>query len=131
MNALKAAEALPMRAEGEFVQRLESLDCPPSIAVLDRSQAFTFSALQLFVERAMASHDSFELTDDELPLAIEICRRLDGIPLAIELAAAQVGSLGLSGLLTQLQGSFRLLTQGSQMTLGRHQTLRTTLDWSF
>jgi predicted ATPase len=120
-----------LRAEGEFVQRLESLDCPPSIAVLDRSQALTFSAVQLFVERAMASHDSFELTDDELPLAIEICRRLDGIPLAIELAAAQVSSLGLSGLLTQLQGSFRLLTQGSQMTLGRHQTLRTTLDWSF
>lgn len=120
-----------LRAEGEFVQRLESLDCPPPIAVLDRTQALTFSALQLFVERAMASHDSFELTDDELPLAIEICRRLDGIPLAIELAAAQVGSLGLGGLLTQLQGSFRLLAQGCHTTLGRHQTLRATLDWSF
>jgi predicted ATPase/DNA-binding winged helix-turn-helix (wHTH) protein len=120
-----------LRAEGEFVQRLESLDCPPPIAVLDRSQALSFSAVQLFVERAMASHDSFELTDDELPLAVEICRRLDGIPLAIELAAAQVNSLGLSGLLTQLQGSFRLLTQGCQTTLGRHQTLRATLDWSF
>ncbi len=120
-----------LRAEGEFVQRPESLDCPPPIAVLDRSQALSFSAVQLFVERAMTSHDSFELTDDELPLAIEICRRLDGIPLAIELAAAQVGNLGLSGLLTQLQGSFRLLTQGCQTTLGRHQTLRATLDWSF
>ncbi|KJZ59521.1 ATP-binding protein [Pseudomonas fluorescens] len=120
-----------LRAEGECVQRLESLDCPPPIAVPDRAQALTFSALQLFVERAMASHDSFELTDDELPLAIEICRRLDGIPLAIELAAAQVSGLGLSGLLTQLQGSFRLLTQGCQTTLGRHQTLRATLDWSF
>ncbi|MHC8285800.1 ATP-binding protein [Pseudomonas sp. XS1P51] len=120
-----------LRAEGEFVQRLESLDFPPPIAVLDRAQALTFSALQLFVERAMASHDSFELTDEELPLAIEICRRLDGIPLAIELAAAQVGGLGLSGLLTQLQGSFRLLTQGCQTSLGRHQTLRATLDWSF
>jgi predicted ATPase/DNA-binding winged helix-turn-helix (wHTH) protein len=120
-----------LRAEGECVQRLESLDCPPPIAVPDRAQALTFSALQLFVERAMASHDSFELTDDELPLAIEICRRLDGIPLAIELAAAQVSGLGLSGLLTQLQGSFRLLTQGCQSTLGRHQTLRATLDWSF
>ena len=120
-----------LRAEGEFVQRLESLDCPPPIAVLDRAQALSFSALQLFVERAMASHDSFELSDDELPLVIEICRRLDGIPLAIELAAAQVGGLGVSGLLTQLQGSFRLLTQGCQTTLGRHQTLRATLDWSF
>jgi predicted ATPase/DNA-binding winged helix-turn-helix (wHTH) protein len=120
-----------LRAEGEFVQRLESLDCPPPIAVLDRAQALTFSALQLFVERAMASHDSFELTDDELPLAIEICQRLDGIPLAIELAAAQVGSLGLNGLLKQLQGSFRLLTPGCPATLGRHQTLRATLDWSY
>ncbi|MHC8350122.1 ATP-binding protein [Pseudomonas sp. RT4P38] len=120
-----------LRAEGEFVQRLESLDCPPPIAVLDRAQALTFSALQLFVERAMASHDSFELSDDELPLLIEICHRLDGIPLAIELAAAQVGHFGLSGLLTQLQGSFRLLTHGGQSTLGRHQTLRATLDWSF
>lgn len=120
-----------LRAEGEFVQRLESLDCPPPIAVLDRTQALTFSALQLFVERAMASHDSFELSHDELPLVIEICRRLDGIPLAIELAAAQVGNLGLSGLLSQLQGSFRLLTHGCQITPGRHQTLRATLDWSF
>ncbi|VVM40501.1 hypothetical protein PS662_02866 [Pseudomonas fluorescens] len=120
-----------LRAEGEYVQRLDSLDCPPPIAVLDRAQALTFSALQLFVERAMASHDSFELSDDELPLAIEICRRLDGIPLAIELAAAQVGVLGVSGLLLQLQGSFRLLTQGCPASLGRHQTLRATLDWSF
>lgn len=120
-----------LRAEGEFVQRLESLDCPPPIAVLDRTQALAFSALQLFVERAMASHDSFELSHDELPLVIEICRRLDGIPLAIELAAAQVGNLGLSGLLSQLQGSFRLLTHGCQITPGRHQTLRATLDWSF
>lgn len=120
-----------LRAEGEFVQRLESLDCPPPIAVLDRAQALSFSALQLFVERAMASHDSFELSDAELPLLIDICRRLDGIPLALELAAAQVASLGLAGLLAQLQDSFRLLTHSSNTTLGRHQTLRATLDWSF
>lgn len=120
-----------LRAEGEFVQRLESLDFPPLIAVLDRAQAMGFSALQLFVERAMASHDHFELSDAELPLLIDICRRLDGIPLAIELAAAQVASLGLAGLLSQLQGSFRLLTHPNQTALGRHQTLRATLDWSF
>jgi predicted ATPase len=91
----------------------------------------TFSALQLFVERAMASHDSFELTDDELPLLIDICHRLDGIPLAIELAAAQVGNFGLAGLLAQLQSSFRVLTQSCQTPPARHQTLRATLDWSF
>ncbi|MFU2327702.1 ATP-binding protein [Pseudomonas sp. NFX98] len=120
-----------LRAEGEFVQRLESLDCPPPIAVLDRAQALSFSALQLFVERAMASHDSFELHDAQLPLLIDICRRLDGIPLALELAAAQVASLGLDGLLAQLHDSFRLLTHSSQTTLARHQTLHATLDWSF
>lgn len=120
-----------LRSEGEFVQRLDSLDCPPPIAVLDRVQALSFSALQLFVERATASHDSFELSDAELPLLIEICRRLDGIPLALELAAAQVASLGLGGLHAQLQNSFGLLTHSSQTPLGRHQTLRATLDWSF
>ncbi|NUU39305.1 winged helix-turn-helix domain-containing protein [Pseudomonas sp. C2B4] len=120
-----------LRAEGEFVQRLESLDCPPPIAVLDRTQALSFSALQLFVERAMASHDTFELSDAQLPLLIDICRRLDGIPLALELAAAQVANLGLDGLHAQLQDSFRLLTHSNHTTLGRHQTLRATLDWSF
>jgi predicted ATPase/DNA-binding winged helix-turn-helix (wHTH) protein len=120
-----------LRAEGEFVQRLDSLDCPPPIAVLDRAQAMTFSALQLFVERAMTSHDSFELTDDELPLLIDICHRLDGIPLAIELAAAQVRDFGLHGLLAQLQSNLRVLTQPGQAPLARHQTLRATLDWSF
>jgi predicted ATPase/DNA-binding winged helix-turn-helix (wHTH) protein len=117
-----------LRAEGEFVQRLESLDCPPPIAVLDREQAMGFSALQLFVERAMAAQENFELSDAGLPLAVEICRRLDGIPLALELAAAQVGGLGLEGLLTQLQGR---LPAGSPSSLGRHETLRATLDWSF
>lgn len=117
-----------LRAEGEFVQRLESLDCPPPIAVLDREQAMGFSALQLFVERAMAVNEHFELNEDELPLAVEICRRLDGIPLALELAAAQVASLGLDGLLTQLQGRLPTCTQSH---FGRHETLRATLDWSF
>ncbi|WP_028624508.1 ATP-binding protein [Pseudomonas sp. Ant30-3] len=120
-----------LRAEGEFVQRLDSLDCPPPIAVPDRAHALKFPALQLFVERAMASHESFELTDDALPHAIEICRRLDGIPLALELAAAQVGSLGMHAVLAQLQGCFRLPPHGTQTALGRHQTLRATLDWSF
>ena len=120
-----------LRAEGEFVQRLAPLDCPPPIAALSRAHAMNFAALQLFVERAMASHDTFELADEALPLAIDICRQLDGIPLAIELAAAQVGDLGLSGLLEHLQGCFRRLSDASNSPLGRHQTLSATLDWSF
>ncbi|WP_397458439.1 winged helix-turn-helix domain-containing protein [Pseudomonas asplenii] len=120
-----------LRAEGEFVQRLDSLDCPPPLTTLNSDQALDFPALQLFVERAMACQDSFELTQAQLPLVIEICRRLDGIPLAIELAAAQVDNLGLEGVLAQLHDSFRLLAQGSQTPMLRHQTLRATLDWSF
>ncbi|WP_339495858.1 ATP-binding protein [Pseudomonas sp. RA_105y_Pfl2_P56] len=120
-----------LRAEGEYVQRLECLDYPPPIAVLDRAQALSFSALQLFVERALAAHESFELQDAELPHVIEICRRLDGIPLALELAAAQVSELGLSGLLSQLQGRLPASPAGNQSSLERHHTLRATLDWSF
>ena len=86
-----------LRAEGEYVQRLESLDCPPPIAVLDRDQAMGFSALQLFVERAMAAHEHFEPDNADLPLIIDICRRLDGIPLALELAAAQVALIAPEG----------------------------------
>ncbi len=100
-------------------------------STLNSDQALDFPALQLFVERAMACQDSFELTQAQLPLVIEICRRLDGIPLAIELAAAQVDNLGLEGVLAQLHDSFRLLAQGSQTPMLRHQTLRATLDWSF
>ncbi|VEF10349.1 transcriptional regulator [Pseudomonas fluorescens] len=120
-----------LRAEGEYVQRLDSLDYPSMTAVLDRQQTLGFSALQLFVERATAALESFELEDEQLPLAIEICHRLDGIPLALELAAAQVGELGLKGLLTQLQGRLPPLVAGQQSPLERHLTLRATLDWSF
>ncbi|MDR9752369.1 winged helix-turn-helix domain-containing protein [Pseudomonas sp. SZMC_28357] len=120
-----------LRAEGEFVQRLDALDCPPPSSAPDCDEALGFSALQLFVERAMVSHEGFELNDAALPQVIEICRRLDGIPLAIELAAAQVGQLGLDGLLVRLLGSFRLNGPGDSSSQGRHQTLRATLDWSF
>ncbi|MEE4667278.1 winged helix-turn-helix domain-containing protein [Pseudomonas alliivorans] len=119
----------PLRAEGEFVQRVDALDCPPPDS--DRACAMGFAALQLFVERAMASHEQFELTDENLPLAIELCQRLDGIPLAIELAAAQVGNLRLSGVLEHLQQSCREHCDDPSDAMTRHQTLRTTLDWSY
>lgn len=118
-----------LRAEGESVQRLEPLACPPASG--NRAQALGYPALQLLIERAMAHQDSFELSDTELPLAIDICQRLDGIPLAIELAAAQIERFGLSGLLAQINDNVRLLNRGQRSDLPRHQTLRATLDWSF
>lgn len=120
-----------LRAEGEYVQRLEPLASPPREALPERTTALTYPALQLLIERAMSGHDSFELSDHELPLAIDICQRLDGIPLALELAAAQVGRFGLTGLLAQLQDRFRLLVSEPGTALPRQQTLRATLDWSF
>ncbi|WP_300634550.1 winged helix-turn-helix domain-containing protein [Pseudomonas sp.] len=118
-----------LRAEGESVQRLEPLTCPPASG--NRAQALGYPAMQLLIERAMSHQDSFALSDAELPLAIDICQRLDGIPLAIELVAAQIERFGLSGLLVQMEDNFRLLTRGRRSALPRHQTLRATLDWSF
>lgn len=99
-----------LRAEGESVQRLEPLACPPATG--NRAQALGYPALQLLIERAMSHQDSFELSEAELPLAIDICQRLDGIPLAIELVAAQIERFGLPGLLVQMEDNFRLLTRG-------------------
>lgn len=118
-----------LRAEGEYVQRLEPLACPPATG--NRAQAMGYPALQLLIERAIADYDGFELSEAELPLAIDICQRLDGIPLAIELVAAQIKRFGLPGLLVQMEDNFRLLTRGRRSSLPRHQTLRATLDWSF
>ena len=118
-----------LRAEGEYVQRLEPLACPPATG--NRAQALGYPAMQLLIERAMSHQESFALSDAELPLAIDICQRLDGIPLAIELVAAQIERFGLPGLLVQMEDNFRLLTRGRRSALPRQQTLRATLDWSF
>jgi predicted ATPase len=90
----------------------------------------SFSAVQLFAERATASADGFRLTDADAPVVAEICRRLDGIALAIELAAGRIDVLGLQGLAARLDDRFRLLTRGRRTALPRHQTLSATLDWS-
>ena len=119
-----------LRAEGEHVQRLDALAFPPREMPIEGYPAVEYPALQLFAERAMASHDDFELTDPLVPLVVDICQRLDGIPLAIELAAAQVGRFGLEELHRQLKGSVTLLHNDSDAA-PRQQTLRATLDWSF
>jgi len=118
-----------LRAEGEYIQRVESLDCPPADET-DRIAALHYAALQLFVERAMTSQEHFELTDENLPQVIELCQRLDGIPLAIELAAAQVGHLPLDAVLEHVQHSHSQRTTDAGAASDRHQTLHATLDWS-
>jgi predicted ATPase len=87
-------------------------------------------AVQLFVERAMAAMPSFSLTDASNGVVTEICRRLDGIPLAIEMAAVRLRTLSIETLASRLDDRFRLLTDGNRAALPRHRTLRAMIDWS-
>jgi predicted ATPase/DNA-binding winged helix-turn-helix (wHTH) protein len=121
----------PLRGEGEYIYHLPALSVPPAADNLPIAEALRFSAVELFAERAGASLDSFELASSNVATIIEICRRLDGIPLAIELAAARVDLFGVEGLASRLNDCFSLLTKGRRTALPRHQTLRATLDWSF
>jgi predicted ATPase/DNA-binding winged helix-turn-helix (wHTH) protein len=121
----------PLRAEGERVHRLSPLAIPPDGGALTASEALAFSAVQLFVERAAASVDGFELTDADAPIIADICRKLDGIALAIELAATRIDAFGVRQLAVLLDDRFRILKQGRRTALPRHQTLTATFDWSY
>jgi predicted ATPase/DNA-binding winged helix-turn-helix (wHTH) protein len=120
----------PLRAEGERVVRLAPLRVPEASADITAAESLTFSAIQLFVERATASLDNFELTDGNTALVADICRRLDGMALAIEMAAGRLDTFSLAEISSLLDDRFRLLTRGRRTALARHQTLRATLDWS-
>lgn len=119
-----------LRVGGEWVLRLSPLAAPPASAELTATEAMRFPAVQLFVERASATIGGFELKDAEAAAVAEICRRLDGNPLAIELAAGRIDAFGPRELATLLDDRFRVLTRGRRAALQRHQTLRATLDWS-
>ncbi len=121
----------PLRAEGEIVYRLPPLEIPPALIALTADDALTYPAVQLFVERVSSSVDRFELTDSNAPVVADICRRLDGIALAIELAAGRVDVFGLLGVAARLEDRVSLLTRGRRTALPRHQTLAATLDWSY
>jgi predicted ATPase len=121
----------PLRVRGERVYRLSSLDVPPSSANLSSTEALAYPAVQLFVERVAASVDDFELTDSDAPIVADLCRRLDGIALAIEMAAGRVESFGVAGLASLLDDRFRIELRGRRTALRRHQTLNTLLDWSY
>ncbi|HET7677442.1 MAG TPA: tetratricopeptide repeat protein [Candidatus Limnocylindrales bacterium] len=121
----------PLGVPGEASYPLRSLslpdrDMPPGAAIIERSEA-----ARLFAERAAAVLPSFRVTAANAPAVAQICWRLDGIPLALELAAARVRSLAVEQIAARLDDRFRLLTGSSRLTVPRHQTLRATIDWSF
>ena len=120
-----------LRAEGEHVHLLYALDCPPEDADLTATEVLTYSAAQLFMERAAASGHGETLSDSDAPVVARICRRLDGMALAVELAASRVGSLGIGGTAELLENRFGLLWHGRRTALPRHQTLNAMLDWSY
>ena len=119
-----------LRVEGEKVYRLPPLGCPPGAAGLKAAEAMSFPAVRLFVERVIATGDPFVLSDADAPIVADLCRRLDGVALALELAASRVATLGVCGTAALLDSQFRLLWQGRRTALPRHQTLGATLDWS-
>jgi predicted ATPase/DNA-binding winged helix-turn-helix (wHTH) protein len=120
-----------LRVEGEHVHLLHSLETPPDEPGLPTAEILRYSAVQLFIERALAGGYHKELSDAEAPIVANICRRLDGIALAIELVASRVASHGVSGTAELLDNRFKVLWQGRRTAVPRHQTLSSMLDWSY
>ncbi|WP_407194015.1 ATP-binding protein [Bradyrhizobium sp. STM 3566] len=119
------------RAEGERVHRLFPLDCPPEREGLGIADILAYPASRLFVERIAETLSEFELREEDAPLVAEICRRLDGIALAIELAAGRVNAYGIAGTASLLDSRFSLLWRGRRTAIPRHQTLSAALAWSY
>ena len=120
-----------LRVEGEHVFRLAALECPPEGRALTLAESLTYPAVELFVERARASVAGFKVDDEDAPVIAEICRRLDGLALAIELGAGRVEAHGLAGTAQLLANRLGLLWHGRRTAPPRHQTLNAMLDWSY
>ena len=120
----------PLGISGEHVFRVPPLPVPP--ADLDSpGRLAAFESVQLFTEHAAMHRQGFVLGEDNAAAVAAVCARLDGIPLALELAAARLGSLSVPEISSRLDHRFRLLTGGSRTALPRHQTLRALIDWSY
>jgi predicted ATPase len=119
-----------LHVSGECVLRLCPLDYPPEQPGLTASEVLAYPAARLFVERISARRGDFSLGDDEAPMVAEICRKLDGIALAIELAAGRAAIFGVRNTVARLGSRLDLLKFGRRTANPRHQTLIATLDWS-
>jgi predicted ATPase len=125
----------PLRARGERVHRVPPLDLPKVESSKDNVSAMAdaskSSAIKLFVDRADACLGGYDLTEEDASFVVDICSRLDGIPLAIELAASRLETMGVEALAVSLRNGFRVLSRGTRTALPRHRTLRATMDWSY
>ena len=120
-----------LKVIGETTYRVPSLSAPDRHHEVSAEGLMQFEAARLFVERATAAQSTFSVTDQNAPAVAAICHRLDGIPLAIELAAARVRTLAVEKIASRLHDRFRLLTGGDRTALPRQQTLRAMIEWSY
>lgn len=120
-----------LRAEGEHVHKLLPLEVPNEDSVLSAAEALAFPAVQLFMERAAADGNAIDLSDADARLVADICRKLDGMALALELVAGRVGAYGVRGTVELLELRSKLLWEGRRTAPPRHQTLNAMLDWSY
>src|SRR6266567_4629886 len=127
--SLLATSREPLRVSGEYIYRVPPLGVPAEDNQ-DIEDVFTHGAVRLFASRAHAAEPRYVAEGPVAAATAAICRRLDGIPLAIELAATRIAAFGVAGVAARLDDRFRLLTAGSRTALPRHQTMRATLDWS-
>jgi predicted ATPase len=133
-SRILATSRTPLRVAGEQIYRVPPLSLPEpgsAVAKMTEAKLRSYDAVSLFLDRARAAQPSFQATGQNAATLTELCRRLDGIPLAIELAAARLSALPLEEIAKRLEDRFRLLTAGSRAALPRHQTLRALIDWSF
>jgi predicted ATPase len=121
----------PLGVPGERLHRLAPLNTPEPSPELTAAEAAAFPAVQLFVERVTAIVEDFALTDANAALVVAICRRLDGLPLAIEFAAPRVEVLGVEGLAARLADRIRLSGVRRRAALPRHRTMQAVVDWSY
>ncbi len=138
-QVLRAASAVRVLASsrealdiaGEVTYRVPSLGIPDMDHLPPVDSLSQYEAVRLFIDRAISAIPTFTVTNDSAPFLAQICHRLDGIPLAIELAAAKIRVLSVEEIARRLDDRFHLLTGGSRTALERHQTLRAAIDWSF
>jgi predicted ATPase/class 3 adenylate cyclase/predicted negative regulator of RcsB-dependent stress response len=116
---------------GETSWRVPSLSLPDPRHLPDLERLSAYEAVRLFIDRAVAVLPTFTVTNENAPWIAQVCHRLDGIPLAVELAAVRVKGLSVEQIATRLDDRFRLLTGGSRVGLPHHQTLRAAMDWSY
>src|SRR5262249_55755569 len=128
---LLATSRESLGADGEHVYRLQSLELPGPGEGLPANDAMSFGAIELFVDRATSLLDTYVFQDADVDAVVDVCRRLDGLPLAIELAAAFISTPGVRGIRAALEGHFLEGRPARRTANPRHRTLQSMVDWSY